>query len=86
VLLLHGLARYAGEWAETAGWLTTRHRVVAPEQRGHGRSGSCPGARLAEIADCGHDLHLERPERWRDTLQRFLQTFAPGSPAEPGDA
>jgi pimeloyl-ACP methyl ester carboxylesterase len=27
VLLLHGLAGYAGEWAETAGWLGVRARV-----------------------------------------------------------
>ncbi len=44
VVLLHGLAGYAREWAETAQWLTGSHRVLALEQRGHGR-------RADEIAD-----------------------------------
>lgn len=42
VILLHGLAGYAGEWAETASWLTERHRVVALDQRGHGASTRVP--------------------------------------------
>jgi pimeloyl-ACP methyl ester carboxylesterase len=42
VLLLHGLAGYAGEWSETASWLSQRHHVVALEQRGHGRSDRTP--------------------------------------------
>ena len=31
-----------------------------------------PGARLAEIADAGHDVHLDQPERWRAVVQAFL--------------
>jgi pimeloyl-ACP methyl ester carboxylesterase len=42
VVLLHGLAGYAEEWAETASWLSEGHRVVAVEQRGHGRSEHTP--------------------------------------------
>lgn len=38
VLLLHGLAGHAGEWAQTASLLTERCRVVAPDARGHGHS------------------------------------------------
>ena len=38
VLLLHGLAGHAGEWAETATWLTERCRVLALDARGHGQS------------------------------------------------
>jgi pimeloyl-ACP methyl ester carboxylesterase len=38
VLLLHGLAGTAAEWEDTAAWLTGNHRVVALDQRGHGRS------------------------------------------------
>ena len=41
-LLLHGLAGTAGEWGETAGWLRETHRVVALDQRGHGRSETRP--------------------------------------------
>jgi pimeloyl-ACP methyl ester carboxylesterase len=37
-LLLHGLAGTALEWEGTAAWLTGTHRVVAPDQRGHGGS------------------------------------------------
>jgi len=42
ILLLHGLAGHAGEWAETAAWLRPMFRVVALEQRGHGRSTRLP--------------------------------------------
>ena len=38
VVLLHGLAGYGREWDDTAAWLTAGRRVVAPDQRGHGRS------------------------------------------------
>lgn len=53
VLLLHGLAGYAGEWAETAGWLTGRSRVVALDARGHGGSERFPAdvSRAAHVAD-----------------------------------
>jgi pimeloyl-ACP methyl ester carboxylesterase len=42
VVLLHGLAGYAAEWRETAGWLRERARVVAPDARGHGASARAP--------------------------------------------
>jgi pimeloyl-ACP methyl ester carboxylesterase len=51
VLLLHGLAGYAGEWAETAGWLSGRARVVALDARGHGNSERFP-------ADVGRGAHV----------------------------
>jgi pimeloyl-ACP methyl ester carboxylesterase len=53
VLLLHGLAGYAGEWAGTARWLTERARVIAPDTRGHGRSERFPDdvSRAALVAD-----------------------------------
>jgi pimeloyl-ACP methyl ester carboxylesterase len=53
VLLLHGLAGHAGEWTETASWLTQRAHVYALDQRGHGRSERRPGdlSRAAHIAD-----------------------------------
>lgn len=38
VLLLHGLMGRGAHWARTARWLATRHRAVALDQRGHGRS------------------------------------------------
>ncbi|MEU0049408.1 alpha/beta hydrolase [Streptomyces sp. NPDC006184] len=38
VLLLHGLMGRASHWAATARWLAGRHRAVALDQRGHGRS------------------------------------------------
>ncbi|AWK09731.1 alpha/beta hydrolase [Streptomyces spongiicola] len=38
VLLLHGLMGRASHWAVTARWLAERHRAVALDQRGHGRS------------------------------------------------
>jgi pimeloyl-ACP methyl ester carboxylesterase len=53
VLLLHGLAGHAGEWTDTAAWLTRTHRVLALEQRGHGRSERRPTdvSRAAFVAD-----------------------------------
>ncbi len=42
VLLLHGLMGRASHWASTARWLSERHRAVALDQRGHGRSDKSP--------------------------------------------
>lgn len=38
LLLLHGLAGHAGEWGALARCLSSRYRVVAVDQRGHGAS------------------------------------------------
>ncbi|MBF6044265.1 alpha/beta fold hydrolase [Streptomyces sp. NRRL B-1677] len=54
VLMLHGLMGRAAHWAETARWLSGRHRAVALDQRGHGRSerpAEGPYTRDAYIAD-----------------------------------
>jgi pimeloyl-ACP methyl ester carboxylesterase len=53
VLLLHGLAGHAGEWSETATWLTGNHRALALDERGHGRSTHAPKdvSREAHVAD-----------------------------------
>jgi pimeloyl-ACP methyl ester carboxylesterase len=53
ILLLHGLAGTASEWEETAASLTASHRVVALDQRGHGRSERRPAdvSRVAFVAD-----------------------------------
>lgn len=34
-----------------------------------------PRARLAEIADAGHDVHLDQPERWRSVVLEFMQAL-----------
>jgi pimeloyl-ACP methyl ester carboxylesterase len=49
-LLLHGLAGHAREWAETAGWLRERCRVVALDARGHGASERLP----ADVSPAAH--------------------------------
>ncbi|MFF1417916.1 alpha/beta fold hydrolase [Streptomyces sp. NPDC058280] len=54
VLLLHGLMGQASHWASTARWLAERHRAVALDQRGHGRSdkpAEGPFTREAYVAD-----------------------------------
>jgi pimeloyl-ACP methyl ester carboxylesterase len=53
MLLLHGLAGHAEEWAQTASWLTRDHRVVTPDARGHGQSERDPAdvSRGAVVAD-----------------------------------
>lgn len=55
LVLLHGLAGCAEEWAETALALTREYRVLAPDQRGHGRSERRPqdvsrGAYVTDVA------------------------------------
>ncbi|RDG35718.1 alpha/beta fold hydrolase [Streptomyces corynorhini] len=53
-LLLHGLMGRASHWASTARWLSGRHRAVALDQRGHGRSDKPergPYTREAYVAD-----------------------------------
>lgn len=44
VVLVHGMAGEAGFWHEAMGGLGTIHRLVVPELRGHGRSGTPPDA------------------------------------------
>jgi pimeloyl-ACP methyl ester carboxylesterase len=60
VLLLHGLAGYAGEWAQTAEWLSERHRhrVLAFDARGHGHSERVPRdvSRAAHVADAAYAI------------------------------
>ncbi|MFD7550749.1 alpha/beta fold hydrolase [Streptomyces sp. NPDC059816] len=54
VLLLHGLMGRASHWADTARWLGERHRALALDQRGHGRSDKPvdgPWDREAYVAD-----------------------------------
>lgn len=61
VLLLHGLAAHAGEWAETAGWLTTRCRVLALDARGHGGTG---GASLSRSMSRGRRMRRTPCSQW----------------------
>lgn len=61
VILLHGLAGYAGEWAETAAWLRERHRVVAVDQRAHGASTRIPSTVAPEA-------FVEDVAAWLDAL------------------
>ena len=62
VVLLHGLAGYAGEWHETALWLSETFRVVAVEQRGHGRSERVP-------ASVSPDAFVADVELWIEQLE-----------------
>lgn len=66
VVLLHGLAGHTGEWEHLAAKLSPRYRVVAVDQRGHGRSERNPPevARAAFVEDVvavTDQLELERP-------------------------
>ncbi len=74
-MLLHGLCGHAGEWAETASRLSASYRVVAPEQRGHGRSERNP----ADASRKGFVGDGKKPASW--TLSRdpsLLETSIPG--------
>jgi len=35
-----------------------------------------PGARLAELPDAGHDVHVDQPGAWTRTLGDFLEEVA----------
>ncbi|MFE3500140.1 alpha/beta fold hydrolase [Kitasatospora sp. NPDC059160] len=66
VVLLHGLAGHAGEWDAVAAELSTRHRVVAVDQRGHGASERRPpevsrAAYVADVVAVVEQLGLRRP-------------------------
>jgi pimeloyl-ACP methyl ester carboxylesterase len=58
VLLLSGLAGHSGEWDRTAARLTRSRRVLALDQRGHGRSERNPSdlSREAFVADVAHTI------------------------------
>jgi pimeloyl-ACP methyl ester carboxylesterase len=65
-VLLHGLAGYGGEWADTASWLRERHRVVALDQRGHGGSTRVPATVapddfVGDVLAWLDELGLEQP-------------------------
>jgi pimeloyl-ACP methyl ester carboxylesterase len=36
---------------------------------------SLPTARLADLPDARHDLHLDRPDEWRQALSAFLDSL-----------
>ncbi|MFB7222632.1 alpha/beta fold hydrolase [Streptomyces sp. NPDC056227] len=66
VLLLHGLAGHAGEWDTVAQDLSTRHRVIAVDQRGHGASERHPrdvsrAAYVGDVVAVVHQLELHQP-------------------------
>jgi pimeloyl-ACP methyl ester carboxylesterase len=59
MLLLHGLAGYAGEWERSAELLIDDRRVFALDQRGHGDSERRPDdvSREAYVEDCAAAIH-----------------------------
>lgn len=66
LVLLHGLAGHAGEWDALAGRLSSRYRVVAIDQRGHGASERHPrdvsrAAYVADVIAVADQLALRRP-------------------------
>jgi pimeloyl-ACP methyl ester carboxylesterase len=61
VLLIHGLAGHAREWDDTAAWLKASKRVIALDQRGHGRSERQP-------SDMSRDAFASDVVAWMDRL------------------
>jgi pimeloyl-ACP methyl ester carboxylesterase len=61
-VLLHGLAGYAEEWAETARGLGEARRVLALDQRGHGRSERNPEDVSQAAFVCDVEFWLEHFE------------------------
>ncbi|MFJ4244927.1 alpha/beta fold hydrolase [Streptomyces iakyrus] len=58
-MLLHGLARRAGEWDALATDLSPRYRVIAVDQRGHGASERRPQLVLVEAGPGRADPNLQ---------------------------
>lgn len=51
------------------------HGAISTEQAD--RMLDClPGAKLIELADAGHDVHLDQPDRWRTSVVGFLGSAA----------
>ena len=66
IVMLHGLAGHAGEWDVLARSLSSRYRVVAVDQRGHGASERHPqdvsrAAYVADVTAVVDQLALQRP-------------------------
>jgi pimeloyl-ACP methyl ester carboxylesterase len=51
-----------------------RNRMIEPETAGEIIE-RLPRAQLVEIPDAAHDLHLDRPDEWRDALIGFLDSL-----------
>jgi pimeloyl-ACP methyl ester carboxylesterase len=68
-----GARSYWEEWTGVrCPALVVRAARGAPGEQAERMAELLPGARLAEIADAGHDLHLDQPERWRDVVLEFI--------------
>jgi pimeloyl-ACP methyl ester carboxylesterase len=48
--------------------------MIAPETASE-MTRRLPGAQVVELADAAHDLHLDRPDQWRDALTGFLDSL-----------
>ena len=53
--------------------------VVEP-RRAQEMAERLPGAKLVELPDAAHDLHLDRPDEWRQALIEFLDSLDGGVP------
>jgi pimeloyl-ACP methyl ester carboxylesterase len=71
-----GQANARDYWAEWASIrcpaLVVRAPDGIPRRQAERMLELLPGSRLAEIAEAGHDVHLDQPERWRNVVQDFL--------------
>lgn len=54
--------------------LVVRAHARAPQAETQRMLQLLPQSRLVEIADSGHDIHLDQPERWREALETFIST------------
>ena len=67
---------YWDEWASIrCPALVVRAADGAPRADAQRMAEWLPGARLAEIAQAGHDLHLDQPDRWRNVVLEFIATL-----------
>jgi pimeloyl-ACP methyl ester carboxylesterase len=66
-------AEYWDDWASIrCPVLVVRAAGGTPAADAQRMRAALPGATAAEIADSGHDVHLDQPERWREVVGDFL--------------
>jgi pimeloyl-ACP methyl ester carboxylesterase len=69
------VADYWSEWAsiDVPTLVVRGSRSFLPDEQFAQMTASRPSARYIEVADAGHDVHVEQPEGWRDAVEPFIR-------------
>ncbi|MBO0782649.1 MAG: alpha/beta hydrolase, partial [Ktedonobacteraceae bacterium] len=74
-----GIRDYWHEWDQVRcpTLLVGGANSFVPQQQIQAMAQRLPHAHYTRIANAGHDLHLEQPQAWRETVESFLSSLAP---------